>query len=144
MCEVIVFNGFWTVDDVKSNKDCLFIFGDNDVHRCKMGQAIIRDEVNTIGISTKKFPSNSISSFYTDDEYNENIKKIDKSIEKIIHKSQSYKYIVICEGLFNLNRDGEKIYNVLKWYLWEKLETLSNEYNKFLWFTKIKKEYGDI
>lgn len=33
------------------------------------GQAIIRGLPNTIGIPTKKYPSNLKSSFYTDDEY---------------------------------------------------------------------------
>jgi hypothetical protein len=43
--------------------------------RGKKVQAIIRDEPNTFGIPTKKKPYLSPCSYYSDQEYNENIKK---------------------------------------------------------------------
>lgn len=52
-----IFEGYWTVNDARSNKNSLFVYGDNDIKKGKKGQAIIRDEPNAIGIPTKKYPS---------------------------------------------------------------------------------------
>ncbi|AEQ32694.1 hypothetical protein CE11_00477 [Megavirus courdo11] len=93
--KIIIFNGFWTVDDVKKNPHALFVYGDNDVHVGKGGQAIIRDCVNTIGLPTKKYPNNQLTSFYTDLEYHDNIKKIDYAINNIINLSKKYDYVVL-------------------------------------------------
>lgn len=41
---VFIFNGNWSVDDVRKSKDYLFVFGDNDIHSGTGGQAIIRNE----------------------------------------------------------------------------------------------------
>jgi hypothetical protein len=79
-----IFQGIWTISDVQNNPNLLFIYGDNDKKFGKKGQAVIRDEVNTIGIPTKKYPSNYSSSFYTDDEYNLNVSKINGQIQKVI------------------------------------------------------------
>jgi len=78
-----VFNGNWSIKDVKAQKNKIFIFGDNDLRIGKGGQAIIRDLKNTIGIRTKKEPNNYNGSFYSDNEYSDNIKKIDQDIQRI-------------------------------------------------------------
>ena len=83
--EIIIFDGFWTVSDVKMAPDYLFIFGDNDIQKGKGGQAIIRDEPNTFGIPTKKQPNNNLNSFYYDVEYDQNIKKIDETNSNWCH-----------------------------------------------------------
>ena len=64
--EILIFKGFWTLENVTSKPDYLFIYGDNDVKNGKGGQAIIRDLPNTAGIPTKKYPNNNPASFYTD------------------------------------------------------------------------------
>ena len=97
---------------------CLFVYGDNDVHRGKKGQAIIRDLPNTIGIPTKKIPSNEIHSFYTDDELENNTIKIRKAIDEIIDLSQHYEYIIFPEdgfgtGLAQLPIKAPKTYEFL-------------------------------
>ena len=84
------FEGLWTIDDIKNNRDTLFLYGDNDEHRGKGGQAIIRYESNTMGIPTKKRPTNHPSSFYTDLEYEQNINNIDTALLNI--KNELYKY----------------------------------------------------
>ena len=118
--EVCIFNGFWTINDVREYSDYLFIFGDNDVKKGKRGQAIIRDEPNVAGIPTKKFPSNMSSSFYNDIEYQKNIIKIDKAIENILLrvKNEGYKGIILPKdglgtGLAKLNIYAPKTFEYL-------------------------------
>lgn len=90
--EVIIFEGFWTIEDVRLMPNYIFIFGDNDLKYGKRGQAIIRDEPNSMGMPTKKEPNNRITSFYIDDEYDENIKKIDQAINSILCEVKNKKY----------------------------------------------------
>ena len=95
--KTIIFEGFWTIGDVRQMSEYLFIFGDNDQKKGKKGQAIIRDEPNTMGIPTKKAPNFHPSSFYTDAEYEQNIKKIDAAIQHILEtvKIHNYKGVVL-------------------------------------------------
>ena len=67
-----IFKGYWTVDDVRNNRNKLFLYGDNNIKKGRGGQAIIRDEGNTIGIPTKKLPNNDKKSYYTDNEFDDN------------------------------------------------------------------------
>jgi hypothetical protein len=83
------------VTDVRKYSDSLFIYGDNNIGKGKGGQAIIRDEPNTLGIPTKKYPSNHPNSFYVDADYNDNIKRIDDAINRIINASKKYKYVIL-------------------------------------------------
>lgn len=76
-------NNYWTVEDCRNNPTYLFVFGDNDQKFGKKGQAVIRDETNSIGIPTKKYPSYHRSSYYTDNEYETNCKKIDKAFDNL-------------------------------------------------------------
>ncbi|AKI80171.1 hypothetical protein QJ850_gp528 [Acanthamoeba polyphaga mimivirus] len=98
--KIVIFKGYWTENDVKKNLDALFVYGDNDAKIGKGGQAIIRDLPNTIGIPTKKYPTNHSSSFYTDKEYYDNIFKIDQAINQLIDVSQKYRLIVLPEDGF--------------------------------------------
>ena len=93
--EVIIFKGYWSISNVRAMPEYLFIYADNDIKRGRGGQAIIRDEPNTIGIPTKKLPNNYRDSFYSDDEYSDNCAKIDKAIKDIEDKMKKYKGIVI-------------------------------------------------
>ncbi|AUL79482.3 hypothetical protein QJ857_gp0677 [Tupanvirus soda lake] len=93
--KIVIFDGYWTVADVKKFPNALFVYGDNNVQKGKGGQAIIRDLPNTIGIPTKKYPSNHPTSFYTDYEFDDNIKRINNAINAIIQKAETYKYVVL-------------------------------------------------
>ena len=129
--EIIIFDGFWTVSDVKMAPDYLFIFGDNDIQKGKGGQAIIRDEPNTFGIPTKKQPNNNLNSFYYDAEYDQNIKKIDKAIENLLIEAKNYKGIILPKdgfgtGLAKLHKNAP---NTLK-YLNNKIKELIDELKK--------------
>lgn len=63
----------YSVTIVKRYPNYLFLYGSNLAGWGKGGQAIIRDLPNTYGIPTKKHPSNYNSSFFTDDEYEQNV-----------------------------------------------------------------------
>lgn len=96
--KIEIFNGFWTVDDVKNNPKKLFVFGDNNARIGKGGQAIIRDLPNSIGLRTKKGPSNKPAAFYNDSEYEHNINLIREDILKIKYVSKDYQSIVLSDG----------------------------------------------
>jgi len=73
-----------TRDDVRAEKDKIFLFGDNLAQRGFGGQAKeMRGEENSLGIPTKKLPSNSKDAFFTDKEFAANIKAIDEAFNKI-------------------------------------------------------------
>lgn len=92
------FDGNWTTEDLEKNPNDLFIFGDNDIQKGKGGQAVIRDMKNSAGIPTKKIPSKSDTSFYTDEEYEENKQKIKLAIDKILSKKHEYVNLVFSEN----------------------------------------------
>jgi len=130
MSKIIIFENFWTLNDIKNNPEYLWVYGDNDVKRGKGGQAIIRDEINTIGIPTKKYPSNNPKSFYTDDEYIINCEKITKAINNIKEKGKLYKAIVIPKngfgtGLAKLEQLAPKTFTFLN----TQIKNLIDSYN---------------
>lgn len=93
--KVIIQNDFYSVEDVLSKPNCLFVFGDNLIAKGKAkgaGQAIIRDCPNSIGIPVKRLPSMKNGSFFSDLPDEE--KAIKESLSKINSKLNSYDYIV--------------------------------------------------
>jgi len=77
--------------NIEKNRDILFVFGDNDERKGYGGQAKeFRGEINSLGVRTKKSPSNSPEAFYTDVEYEENCLKIREDIDNIIEESKKY------------------------------------------------------
>lgn len=73
-----------TRDIVRANPEKIFLFGDNLLRRGYGGQAKeMRDEPNAIGIPTKKKPSSARGSFFTDNEFDYNIKVINKAFNMI-------------------------------------------------------------
>jgi len=118
MQPVTIFKGFWTVKTPQQYPEYMFIFGDNDVKRGQKGQAVIRHCPNAFGIPTKKYPTNFASSFYSDDQYFENIKKIDSAINHIKNNLCHFKGIVYPEmglgtGLAKLNICAPKTFAYL-------------------------------
>ncbi len=64
--------------DLELNPHVLYVFGDNDQQVGRGGQAKeCRGEPNAFGIPTKKGPGTSPDCYYTDEEYDANIKKIE-------------------------------------------------------------------
>lgn len=108
----------WTSKTCQRYPKFIFIFGDNDECRGKRGQAIIRDEPNAMGIPTKKRPTYDPSSFYSDDEYYQNIEKIDDAIESIKENLVNYDGLMypingIGTGLSQLDIKAPKTYKYL-------------------------------
>ena len=56
-------------DYLRKHPNSVFVFGDNLIRKGKGGAAILRDEPNTYGFITKKFPNNRDESFYRPEEY---------------------------------------------------------------------------
>lgn len=98
MRNVEIFNGNWTLSDIKSHPKKIFVFGDNNLRYGKGGQAIIRDLPNTIGLRTKKAPNNQLSSFYSDSDLEENKKNIIEDILTIKDLQLKGNVIVFSNG----------------------------------------------
>lgn len=78
-----IFKGFWTIEDVTTSRNKIFIYGDNDMQIGLGGQAVIRNESNTLVIRTKKSSDIQNDAYYTDSEFEDNKKKILRDIKKI-------------------------------------------------------------
>ena len=71
-------------EDVRAERDKIFLFGDNLKQTGYGGQAReMRGETNTRGIPTKKAPDNRPESFFSDKEFEANKKAIDEAFGKI-------------------------------------------------------------
>ena len=71
-------------EDLQSNPDKIFLFGDNLTRKGYGGQAKeMRDEPNAIGIPTKKLPTNGPNAFFSDKELEINKHHLNKAFEKI-------------------------------------------------------------
>ena len=69
-------------DDLRANRNVLYIFGDNEARVGLGGQAAeMRDEPNAIGVCTKHDPGRHPYSYYSDHHYDENMVQIDKDLE---------------------------------------------------------------
>ena len=100
MVNVVICKHFWTEDEVKADKNSLYIFGDNDIKKGKGGQAVIRDLPNALGIPTKKYPSHHPFAFYSDLDLEDNKKKIDHSIRLFKNVCRYYDNVVFPEDGF--------------------------------------------
>lgn len=70
--------------DLRANRKVLYLFGDNDARIGEGGQAKeMRGEPNAVGIRTKKYPMMGSKNFYTDDEYSDNVQKIEEDFVKV-------------------------------------------------------------
>ena len=72
-----------STDQCRTNPKTVFVFGDSLERYGEAGQAVIRSMPNSIGFATKKKPSLTPDSFFTDNEYEDNCKIIEEEIEKI-------------------------------------------------------------
>jgi len=80
----VVFKEWVTRDEVQSNREIIYLFGDNTIRQGYAGQAnAMRGEPNAIGIVTKRFPSNRIDSFFYDHDFEEAVAYIDRDFASI-------------------------------------------------------------
>jgi len=85
----------FSIEQCRLNFRSLFVFGDNLLRVGMGGQAIIREQPNAIGICTKLKPSMEEDAFFTDKEYEENCKIIDKDIDNIKAYAEEKKFISV-------------------------------------------------
>ena len=113
-------NKIITRDKVKENPDVLYLFGDNLLRKGLGGQAKeMRGEPNTLGIVSKKYPSNNKDSFYTDDDFYSWLEVFSADIKNLAERINSgqYKAIVIPQigvGLADLPNKAPRIWKYLK------------------------------
>ena len=86
--KIEIFNGNWSLHDVSSNPDKIFIYE----------QAIIGDLPNTLGVRTKKGPSKKSAAYYSDSDFENNAKNILEDILLIKTKAVGGKVIVFSSG----------------------------------------------
>lgn len=80
---IIVLRRYYRAD-IRNNPWITFVFGDNDKRVGSGGQAnACRNEPNVLGIRTKKFPAMNEDAFYSDDDYFDNIAKIDEDLDAV-------------------------------------------------------------
>jgi hypothetical protein len=82
----------FSVEQCRINFDTLFIFGDNLERTGTGGQAIIREQKNSLGFATKKAPGGAKEDYFTDEEYGTNCKIIEEEIEKIKKYAKEHQY----------------------------------------------------
>lgn len=109
-------------DDLRDNRDKIYLFGDNLVGFGLKGQAAeMRGEPNAVGIPTKKYPSMRKDAFFCDGDFEQLKPRLDKIFESLKNKN-----IVIPEdglgtGLAKLDKTAPKIFN----YIQEQIKGLS-------------------
>lgn len=136
---IIVFDGFWDRNTVRTNPRALFVFGDNDLGIGQGGQAVIRGLPNAIGLSTKKIPDSTPASFYTDKEYDENCIKIQSGLCKVMKEFLKDKYLELViprnglgTGLSDLPKKAPKTYRYLKKSLESMMEFIQQGSSKHM------------
>jgi hypothetical protein len=122
--KIEIFNGEWTLEDVKKQSDKVFVFGDNNARVGKGGQAIIRDLPNSVGIRTKKGPSTKPAAYYNDNEFESNKKNILEDVLNVKEIAISGKTIVFSSGgygtgLASLKQKAPKTFDYLNFLLKE-------------------------
>ena len=86
---------------LRTNSDKLFLFGDNNQRVGTAGQAVIRNEANAMGISTKLLPKNTADAFMTDSDFASNKATINNDIYKAKERAiKEGKTIVLPKGGF--------------------------------------------
>lgn len=118
-----------TREYLRKHLDHVFVFGDNTYRAGTAGAAIFREEINTYGFLTKKYPSLVSSSYYTAKEYKPVFERELGNLISYIIENPAKTFLItkLGSGLAN------------KWKIWEKviepgLEVLRKYPNViFLW-----------
>jgi len=104
-----------TKEYLESHPNEIFVFGDNTLRIGKGGAAILRDEPNTYGFITKKYPTYADDAFYRPNEYI-GIYAIEMSKLKLeIMKNPDKSYLIspLGSGLANRYRIFEEVIDPL-------------------------------
>jgi len=121
---------FITREHVRSNRNKLFLFGDNLKNRGFGGQAAaLRGEPNAIGVPTKKSPSFTDDALFSDDEFEQNKTVIDAAFVEVADAiMDSIRVIVIpSDGLGTGRAQLDKRAPRTFAYLQKRLDELASE-----------------
>jgi hypothetical protein len=95
-----------TKEYLRKNKNHVFVFGDNLIRRGLGGAAELRNESNTYGFITKKFPSNKPSSFFKKSEYMSVFYSEYLELEREIKANKNKTFLISKIGSGLANRHG--------------------------------------
>jgi len=96
---------------LQEHPNVIFIFGDNVVRKGKKGGAAFRDEPNSYGFITKRYPSYNDDAFYEPDGYKEVYKKEIRKLIDNIAKNPDKIYLIskVGSGLANRYKIFEEV-----------------------------------
>jgi hypothetical protein len=105
-----------SVELCRENPDAIVVYGDNLIHKGKVGQAIIRDEKNSFGIPTKRLPSMSDKAFFSDRE--DEVGVVIDSLDILKQYSNNGKTVIlpsnkIGSGLAKLKTKSPVVYKLI-------------------------------
>lgn len=94
---VIVWPRHWTIRDCAMYPQYLFVYGDNLLRVGCVGQAVIRDCTNAVGLVTKKAPTNKPIAFYSDADLASYQRVLSRDIQVMysMMESDEYTHLVI-------------------------------------------------
>lgn len=124
---VELFKGFWTRKFVESQKDKVFLFGDNTADKRTAytptsTQAVIRGLPNAIGISTKRDRGTNETSYLNDSLFDAFKKHLDEQIQKA--KDSGKTIVIPADGIGTGKAELEKRAPRIFAYLQEQLNKL--------------------
>lgn len=96
---------------LRENPNHIFVFGDNKLRKGKKGAAIHRDEPNSYGFITKKYPSLKPDAYYKPREYKV---VFDKEISKMMDYIENNPHLT-----FMISQLGSGLAN--RYHIWEKV-----------------------
>lgn len=107
------FPKFITEIFLRTHPECIFVFGDNLKRKGYGGAAVVRDLKNTYGFITKKYPTNDLKSFYTQEEYvNIFFEEVGKFLRYVnANRDKTFLVSKLGAGLANKHKIFEKIIN---------------------------------
>jgi len=100
-----------TKEYLNNNPNYIFVFGDNTLRKGKGGAAKLRDEPNSYGFITKKYPNNQNNSFYKPEEYQYVFDIEFEKLKDLIIKNPNKKFLIskLGAGLANKYHIFEEI-----------------------------------
>ena len=105
---------------IQENPNVLYLFGDNTIRKGLGGQAKeMRGESNTIGIITKRYPSNKDTAFFCDFDYNDFVELTNQGFIDVIEYIVNNRPIAVVEpplgvGLADLPNRAPRCYEYLR------------------------------
>lgn len=106
--------------EANAKQDVLYVFGDNVVRKGLGGQAKeMRGAPNCVGVATKWTPTSGSNAYFSDLEYDEIVKIIDKDLEPVVYALEHGATVIIPldglgTGLSELPQRAPKIDAYLK------------------------------